>query len=125
MVDDRLISAAGPFRLAQLHANLVALDRTLAGSGGRLLVRRGDPEHVVPREVARVQAGALYWNEDVSPGSMRRDARVRSALPEHVDVRTRSGTLVLPPGSILTNARAVPRVFGAFHRRWQSTVWDP
>jgi deoxyribodipyrimidine photo-lyase len=125
VLDQRLIAAAGPFRLAQLHANLVALDRALTESGGRLLVRHGEPERVVPREAAQVRAGAVYWNEDVSPGSVRRDALVRSALPERVEVRTHAGTLVLPPGAVLTNAGAVPRVFGAFHRRWQVTAWDP
>ena len=45
--------------LAQLRANLVALDRTLAEAGGRLLVRQGDPGAGRARVAARLGAGAV------------------------------------------------------------------
>ena len=125
VLDPRLMASAGPFRRAQLIANLVALDQSLTDAGGRLLIRHGDPAQMVARQVERLGVAAVYWNTDVSPFSARRDAQVRAALSDHVEVTTQSGTFVLPPGSVLTNAGAVSRVFGAFHRRWRSTTWDP
>ena len=125
VVDPRLVASAGPFRRAQLAADLAALDGALTAHGGRLLVRHGDPAVRVVSEARRVAAEAVYWNADVSPWSVRRDEQVRAALEPHLAVSTHWGTLVLPPGSVQTANGAVPQVFGAFHRRWRSTEWDP
>jgi deoxyribodipyrimidine photo-lyase len=67
VLDDRLLDAAGPFRRRQLLADLAALDGSLVALGGRLLVRRGDPTDLVPREAARLDAVRAYWNADVTP----------------------------------------------------------
>lgn len=125
VVDPRLLAASGPFRRAQLFANLTVLDRSLAAGGGRLLVRQGDPRRVVTAEAARNAAHTVYWNADVSPFAVRRDEQVRAALPTGTRASTSHGHLVLPPGSVLTHAGTVSRVFQAFHRRWVTTAWDP
>lgn len=125
VLDPRLLDAAGPFRRAQLLADLTALDHSLTTAGGCLLVRHGDPSRVVPQEATRTSAHTVYWNADVSPFAVRRDEQVRAALPAGTKVATSHGHLVLPPGSVLTNAGAVSRVFQAFHRRWLTTAWDP
>lgn len=122
VLDDRLLSAAGPHRQRQLLADLRSLDGSLQGRGGRLLVRRGDPAVIVPREAAASGARRVYWNADVTPFASRRDAEVRRALD--VDPATPYGHLVLPPGSVRTSKGGLSRVFGAFHRRWRTTVWD-
>lgn len=123
VLDDRLGDAAGPVRRRQHLAELHALDRTLQDRGGRLLARHGDPAEVVPREVARLGATRVYWNADVTPWAAARDDRVRSRLG--VDAEAWWGHLVLPPGSVSTKAGRVALVFGAFHRRWRETAWDP
>ena len=123
VLDDRLTGAAGPVRRGQHLAELSALDRSLQHHGGRLLTRRGDPADVVPREAARLRAARVYWNADVTPWATARDERVRVALA--VGAEAWWGHLVLPPGSVSTGAGRVPRVFGAFHRRWRVTAWDP
>jgi deoxyribodipyrimidine photo-lyase len=105
-------------------ANLQALDYDLARrTGGRLLVREGDPTVVVPSVVAEVRAGGAYWNEQVSPVARRRDVAVRAALA--VPVRSWHGTLVLPPGSVRTGRGERPRTFPVFHTAWSYTPWDP
>lgn len=126
VLDDRLLAAAGPFRHRQLVADLRALDASLGEAGGRLLVRRGDPPAVVPAEARRLGARWVHWNADVTPYATARDAAVRAALEGlGVGVATRHGHLVLPPGSVVTGRGRVSRVFGAFHRRWRTTEWDP
>lgn len=123
VLDPRLLDCAGPFRRRQLCADLRALDRALGGRGGRLLVRRGDPVAVVPREAARAGVTLVHWNADVTPYATARDGAVASALD--VGTATPYGHLVLPPGAVVTAKGQVSRVFGAFHRRWQATPWDP
>ena len=122
VLDDRLLRSAGPLRRRQLVAELHALDAAVARHGGRLLVRRGDPTTVVPGEADRRGADRVHWNADVTPYAAARDGVVRAALDR--EPATFHGHLVHRPGSLLTGAGRVPRVFGAFHRRWAATPWD-
>jgi deoxyribodipyrimidine photo-lyase len=117
-------AGAGPYRRRQLVADVQALDEELARrTGGRLLVRSGDPAAVVPAVVADLHAGGVYWNDEVAPGDRWRDDRVRAALG--VPVRSWFGSLVLPPGSVRTDRGEVPGTFAAFDAQWLATPWDP
>ncbi|MCC5953723.1 MAG: deoxyribodipyrimidine photo-lyase [Acidimicrobiia bacterium] len=123
VIDPRLMAVAGPFRRRQLIANLQAFDYDLfERTGGRLVVRSGDPVDVVPETAARLGCGSAYWNDDVTPFSTWRDQRVRQALD--LPVSTFWGSLILPPGSVLTKKGTLSRVFSAFHRTWSTTTWD-
>lgn len=123
VIDPRLIEAVGPYRRRQLIANLQALDYELAERvGGRLLVRFGDPARLVPEAASVFGVGAAYWNADVSPFAVRRDRRVSEGLS--VPVHTWYGSLVLPPGSVLTKKGTVSRVFTPFYKVWKDTPWD-
>ena len=123
VLDDRLLSAAGPFRRRQILADLGCLDESLRERGGRLLVRGGDPTVVVPKEAARLGADLVHWNADVTPYATARDSAVERTLD--VGTATPYGHLVLPPGSVLTGQGRLSRVFSPFHRRWLTTGWDP
>ncbi|MGZ8784149.1 MAG: cryptochrome/photolyase family protein [Acidimicrobiia bacterium] len=120
VIDPRLWNRAMPHRLAQLTANLQALDQSLEQLGGRLKVVSGDPAAVVPDEAAGHTA--VYWNDDVSPFARRRDDTVRERLGE---VITFSGSLVHAPGTIVTQNDDPYRVFTPFWRPWSATSWDP
>ncbi len=119
VIDPRLWDGAMPHRRAQLTANLEALDQQLMKAGGRLKVLNGNPETIVPAEAEGRRT--VYWNEDVSPFSRRRDA----AVDEAVDTVTFWGSLVHPPGAILTNDGNPYRVFTPFWRTWAATDLDP
>jgi deoxyribodipyrimidine photo-lyase len=123
VLDPGLLDAAGPFRRRQHLAEVHALDRSLGRHGGRLLVRRGGAGTIVAGEARRLGVAGVHWNADVTPFASRRDAAVAADLD--VPVTTAWGHLVLPPGSVVTGDGHVPRVFGAFHRRWRATAWDP
>lgn len=120
VVDPRLWDRALPHSRAQLAAHLQALDASLAELGGRLKVVRGDPVDVVPDAASGVTA--VYWNDDVSPFSRRRDAEVRRRL--NVPVVTYHGSLVHSPGSVVTEAGDPYLVFTPFWRRWEATPWE-
>jgi deoxyribodipyrimidine photo-lyase len=124
VLDPRTFDGAGPYRRRQLVADAQALDFELAlRTGGRLLVRQGDPAVVVPTVAAEMRAGAVYWNDEVCPADRRRDELVRAALA--VPVRSWYGSLVLPPGSVRTVKGVVPPTFAAFDAQWRTTRWDP
>ncbi len=127
VADLGLLDRVGPFRRRQLLADVAALDEELrTRAGGRLLVRVGDPRSVVPAEARARRARVVHWNDDPSPRARRRDAAVAAALTAAGIGTQRSwGTLVLPPGSVLTRAGSLSRVFTPFHRTWAATPWDP
>ena len=121
VIDPRLWSRAMPHRRAQLAANLHSLDRQLNELGGRMKVLTGEPATVVPAEAAGHQAA--YWNEDVSPFARLRDQKVRKHLD--IEVNAFYGSLVHPPGRIVTNEGETYRVFTPFWRKWAATAQEP
>ncbi len=120
VIDPRLWDGTAAPRRSQLAANLGALDHELSELGGRLKVVAGDPAVVVPSEASGHES--VYWNEDVSPFSRRRDTAVRAGLGS--DVVTYYGALVHPPGTVLTGDGDPYRVFTPFWRSWAAKDWD-
>jgi deoxyribodipyrimidine photo-lyase len=126
VADQRLLDAAGEHRRHQLWANVSALSGELAERcGAPLCVRGGDPVEVVAAVAAAVGADTVYLNADVSPWARRRDDAVATALgAAGVGVDVSWGTLVHPPGVVLTKAGGVSRVFTPFWRTWSATPWS-
>ena len=116
VLEPALLAAAGPFRRQAYLSAVAGLDRSLRSLGGRLRVESGNPAEVVPRVVAEVGADVVTYNSDVTRWSTERDRRVVARLRR--PVRCFWGTLVHPPGSVLTAKGTLSRVFTAFHRRW-------
>src|SRR4051812_3876688 len=83
VLDDRLL-ARGRFpssvRTAFMLGCLAELDAGLRERGARLFVRRGRPEHEVPRLAREVGATSVHLTADVSPWARARDGRVAQAL---------------------------------------------
>lgn len=126
VVDPILFDAASSRRVARLLGDVAALDRRLADSGGRLLVRTGDPTVLVPREAQRLGASAVHANADVTPYSTSRDATVAAGLASaSIGWRPEWGTLVHEPGRIRTANGTLSQVFTPFHRTWDRTPWTP
>lgn len=77
LLDGRYRSSA---RVGFMLGCLRALDETLRARGSRLVVRRGEPEDVLPAVAEEAGAEAVLWTSDVSPYARRRDRRVTVAL---------------------------------------------
>ncbi len=120
VLDPPLWKTAGPHRGPQLAAHLRALDAQLAARGGRLKVVSGLPEVVMPAAVE--DAAAVYWNADYTPYATRRDSLVLEAL--EAPVHQFCGTVVHPPGSVVSGAGRPYRVFTPFYRRWRGLPLD-
>src|SRR5271165_4061508 len=79
VADPALLGPAGPNRRRFLAAALAALDAELDGG---LVVRRGDPLHVVPAVAAEVGATVVAGTTDFGPYGAARDAAVARALSD-------------------------------------------
>ena len=118
VLDPRLWDRAGDPRRAYLARSLAALD---AQTGGRLVVRRGDPRVVLPDVVRRTGAEAVHAAASCEPYGRRRDDAVEAALTVPL-VRTGSPYAVTP-GRVRTGSGTGYRVFTPFHRAWRDHGW--
>ena len=105
-------------RIALLGGHLRALDVRLKEMGGRLRIERGQPAEAVAAVAREVGADDVVVNADVTRHSKVRD----QAVAERVDLRAHHGTLIHPPGSILTQGGDRYRVFTPFSRTWMATA---
>ncbi|HSJ73328.1 MAG TPA: deoxyribodipyrimidine photo-lyase [Miltoncostaeaceae bacterium] len=109
-----------PPRLRFLRAGLEALDEELRSRGGRLVVRHGAPERIVPEVAGEAGAGAVHLTRDVSPFARSRDWRVAAALEEAgVRVRAMPGDHVAEPEDLPGSSGDGYRAFTPFHRAWR------
>ncbi|WP_200938810.1 deoxyribodipyrimidine photo-lyase [Modestobacter sp. Leaf380] len=101
--------------LAQLHE----------ATDGRLVVRHGRPQDVVPAVAREVGATSVHVAGDTGPYGRRRDAAVEKALGDVGLVRTGSAYAVAP-GTITKDDGDPLKVFTPFKRRWLEHGWpDP
>jgi deoxyribodipyrimidine photo-lyase len=119
VLDQRLLAAAGSHRRRLLVGCVRELDLELRARGGRLTVVDGKPEHVLPQLAREHRAQTVWWNADVTAFAKKRDGAVTDALRHEGVLReTAYTTLVHSPGSIMTSAGSVPRVFSQLHKQW-------
>ncbi|MEQ8839498.1 MAG: deoxyribodipyrimidine photo-lyase [Acidimicrobiales bacterium] len=123
VIEPTLLDAAGPFRRDAFLHGLHDLDSQLREHGGRLRVETGDPAEIVARVVEETGAEQVHANADVTRWSQARDDAVDAALADPL-VR-HWGTLVQPPGSVLTKKGTLSRVFTPFHKAWAEVPVEP
>ena len=119
VLDEALWGPAGSVRKAYLSRSLDALRTSLDGS---LLIRRGDPEHVVPEVVRAAGATSVHIAEDFGPYGRARDIAVEQALGSVPLIRTGSPYAVAP-GRVKKDDGTAYRVFTPFYRGWMRHGW--
>lgn len=124
VMDPALLGPAGAPRVAFLARTLRSLDEDLGRHGGRLTVRSGRPEEVVPAVAEELGAVAVHLSKDFGPYGAERDRRVAAALGEVPLVPTGSPYAV-SPGKVRTAAGEPYRVYSSFVRAWRSHGWPP
>ena len=86
-----------------LDKSLAALDGDLRRLGGRLVLRRGDPRHILPDVAAGVGATALHFNRRYDREGSDIDEIVTDELRQQgVTVSSHSAWLLFEPGTIRT-----------------------
>ena len=110
-----------PTRLRFLRAGLEALDRELARLGGRLVVRGGRPERVLPRVAAECGARRVAVTRETSPLGRARDRRVQAALAaEGIELAEHGGALIAEPEALAGSSGSGYLVFTPFFRAWSA-----
>lgn len=120
VLDPAELASYGASRRAYLAASLRALDEQL---GGRLVVRSGPPEEVVPAVVREAGAGSVHISADTTPAGRARDERVAAALP--VPLVPTGSPYAVGPGRVLTGQGTPYQVFTPFLRAWATHGWAP
>jgi deoxyribodipyrimidine photo-lyase len=117
--DPRLWNPSGGPRRRFLLDCLADLD---GRTDGALVLRSGDPAHVIPQLVAEVGARSVHVSADAGPYGRRRDDAVERALGDVPLVRTGSPYAVTP--GRVTKADGAPfKVFTPFARAWREHGW--
>lgn len=102
-----------------LHHSLEALDAQLRERGGRLVLRRGAAQEVIPAVVAEVDAGAVHWNRRYA-ASREIDARLKSRLRDDgLDVQSHHANLLFEPWTVTTGQGDPYKVFTPFWKAAQ------
>ena len=122
VLDDALRRPSGAARIAFLYRTLRALDADLRERGGRLVVRHGKPEAVVPTLAREIGASAVHVSEDFMPYGRARDEQVAAALGDIPLVRTGSPYAV-SPGRVTKDDGSPYRVYTPFFRVWKQHGW--
>ncbi|MFB6086290.1 MAG: deoxyribodipyrimidine photo-lyase [Halodesulfurarchaeum sp.] len=124
VVDPHLLSLAGPARTGFFVASLTSLQRTYRDMGTDLLVRKGNPEDVIPALAEEFDVDRVVWNRDYSRFAIGRDRSVTDGLPGGVSVESRPDMTLHEPGSILTNKGDHYSVFSYYYKKWANGEHD-
>ncbi|MFE4465181.1 cryptochrome/photolyase family protein [Oerskovia sp. NPDC056781] len=121
VLDPALWATAGPVRQAYLARSLRALH---ASTGGRLVVRHGDPRTVVPAVCAEVGARSVHAAASYEPYGRRRDDAVEAALATAgVRLRRTGSPYAVAPGRVRTRGGTPFQVFTPFRTAWLEHGW--
>lgn len=101
-----------------LHHSLTELQRTIAGLGGTLILRRGAARDVVPAVVREVGATSVHWNRRYG-GAREIDVELKRSLP---DAHSHTGSLLHDPWRVTTGSGTPFKVFTPF---WKSILAGP
>jgi deoxyribodipyrimidine photo-lyase len=108
-----------------LHNSLARLDRDLGRMGGRLVLRKGEPEQVLSQLATDTGATALYYCRRHEPASRAQEDALRREMSADVAVHEFDDGLLHDPDSVLSTSNAPYRVFTSFWRAASKTVNIP
>ncbi len=102
-------------RLAFLFAGLRALDEDLRKRGSSLILRSGNPLHVLSELMEELQAAGIYAEKDYSPYARKRDDAVAQSLPLHL----LPGLTVHAPDAVVKADGTPYTIFTPFSKAWK------
>ncbi len=127
-VVDPTFDSAGAPRRAFLHDCLASLDAALRdASGTGLVVRYGDPTHVIPAMAADLGVDSVVVSRDYAPYGRARDGAVADALTGiGCKLRGVGSPYAVDPGTVRKGDGDPYAVFTPFSKVWRRTGWhDP
>jgi deoxyribodipyrimidine photo-lyase len=116
ILDDHLLNKPADKRQAFLFAGMRILDEDLKHLGSSLIVRRGDPEQILPRLMIESGAVSVFAESDVSPYARKRDA----AVARQLDLHLVHGAGYYPPMAVRRSEGRPYKVFTPYSRAWKA-----
>ena len=121
VLDPAIYDSAGPVRQAWLARTLQALDDSF---DGRLCLRRGKPEQVIPAVAKEAGTRVVHVSTETEPDGAKRDKAVRMALDaDDVGWVETGSPYAVTPGRIRNQQGDPYRVFTPFSRAWREHGW--
>ena len=104
-----------------LDKSLRSLKASLEAIGGKLVLRTGDPEVLVPALVKETDAAAVYWNRRYGLPERDTDAAIKNTLKQRgVACESFNGRLLVEPWETKTGSGGWYKVFTPFWRALQA-----
>jgi deoxyribodipyrimidine photo-lyase len=117
IMDSRIASKSGSFRLAYLAESLRALDKSL---GEKLLIISGEPSEVLKDVMSRYSANSVHISADYTPYGVARDAKV---IENGIELTQTGSPYAVAPGRIRKSDETPYRVYTPFYRAWCTHGW--
>jgi deoxyribodipyrimidine photo-lyase len=106
-----------------LHQSLASLSADLASRGGRLILRRGPAQRVLPELAAEVGARAVGWCRRFELTPAQSDAAIAGLLRQQgVEVHISPGALLIEPEDVATKTGGPYQVYTPFWRALQPRI---
>lgn len=107
------------------HHSLAALEKAIAGRGGRLIIRRGESLATLRGLINETGAQAVHWNRLYEPALRERDAAIKSALKaEGIAAQSHNSALLFEPWELQTQTDNPYKVFSPFWRNGEPRLQD-
>ena len=107
----------GAATLWWLHHALAALSADIARLGGRLILRRGNPEAILPALVHAHAVTHVDWNRRYAPSAVAVDTRLKEALTQSgVKTTSHKANVLFEPWDITNKTDQPYKVFTPFWR---------
>lgn len=105
-----------------LHHALAALHKSLQAHGQTLILRSGNPAHIMAQMADQIGAKNVFWNRRYAPDQVKLDAQIKTMLEASGhQVQSFNGSLLHEPWSIKNGSGQPYRVFTPFWRACQKT----
>ncbi len=116
ILDPKLLLASAEGRQAFLFEGIKNLQASIQALGGDLCIRAGDPLEVLTELLAATGAVQIFCEEDFTPYSQQRDARIARTMP-----LTHAGfpTVIHPAVSTKDDGKPYT-VFTPFSKKWKA-----
>ena len=97
-----------------LHHSLSSLDTALHNHGGRLVIRSGRPEDVLPGIVDETGAAAVFFSRRYEPQARAQERAIERNLDERCGLHGFDDSLIRHPESVMTQSGTPYKVFTPF-----------
>ena len=103
-----------------LHHSLTALAKDIAEKGGRLILRRGDPQAILSEITETVPLSGVAWNRCYEPDAIARDTALKTRLKDKsIPVESFNGSLLHEPWTV---QKKTGGPYGVFTPFWKAEL---